>query len=263
MQVLSSQDYSKGSQDSSKGSQDSSKGSQDSSNKPKAWKPSLTTTPTSSGFSDSTPFDKPLKQLKSHLNKLTQEKYSMISKDIRDLFVKEFTCPEVIEKASTCMLNKSITDPEFSCLYARLCLLLYHALGADFHSTFLVVCQRRFEDLKSQIGVRDSSRLKQELNGLLIFLSSLYAQTLLPLRVFMGACLIPLVQTRNEVALESVCQSLETIKEFYFAHLTSERQETFDEFLEILNDLRTNKDSPLSTRARFRILDVLESYKKS
>jgi hypothetical protein len=237
--------------------------SKDASEKPKTWKPSLSGADTPSGSVGVCPYDKALKQLKSHLNKLTGEKYSMISKDIRDLFVKEFTCPAAIEKASTCMLDKSITDPEFSCLYARLCVLLYHTLGTEFHSRLLRVCQRRFNDLKSQVGVRDSPRLKRELNGLLVFLSSLYVQTLLSLSIFIGACLMPLMASRHEVALESVCQSLETIQEFYSTHLTSERQKIFDEVLKILNEFREGKESPLPTRTRFRILDVLESYKKS
>src|SRR6056297_274483 len=45
--------------------------------KTKPWKPRMNGDPD---------LNCPLRQLKSHLNKLTEEKYPMISKDIKDLF---------------------------------------------------------------------------------------------------------------------------------------------------------------------------------
>lgn len=229
-----------------------------------------------------------LKEAKGILNKMTEENFAKLYQKFLDLEI--LSSEPVMVGAIELIFDKAIEEPSFANMYAKLCLKIVMAeinirksqnndkeqkLTSIFRTLILSKCeleynmkkrwsQERLQKLATQapkpsleLTEEDYAqiKLKRRVLGNVRFIGELFKVTLLSSNIMYRVIqeLLSNYQNPEEEEIESLCRLMITIGQFLD---TVESKDKWDEFVSKMSEL--SKNSKLSTRIKFMVLDVLD-----
>eukprot|EP00163_Fabomonas_tropica_P029738 TRINITY_DN648_c2_g1_i4.p1 TRINITY_DN648_c2_g1~~TRINITY_DN648_c2_g1_i4.p1 ORF type:complete len:1354 (-),score=400.81 TRINITY_DN648_c2_g1_i4:226-4287(-) len=229
------------------------------------------------------------KKTKALLNKLTVEKFDSISDQILDVGI---TSAEILRRVISLIFDKALGEPNFSTMYAELCLKMAAQLPEfknpedmdakgrpqTFKRILLNQCQEEFEKMKPEKEVitdemkegkseRELEEMEEEVEyrfmlsrkrmlGNVKFIGELYIHRMLTEKI-MNECIRRLlgdITQPDEDKLEAMCQLITTIGKVLDNSPKSEAN--MQAYFEAMQTLSVNKVLP--SRIRFMIKDVID-----
>lgn len=222
-----------------------------------------------------------LRTVKGILNKITPEKFDSLIKQLVNVGINS---PELLQKVISQLFDKAVLEPTFCSLYAQCCVALSERLpqfqprqGEDkpitFRRVLLNTCHDEFEGASkarseaasiSDPSERENEEQKAKIRtlGNIKLIAELYKKGLLQEKI-LHRCASELLGTSQdarpeEINVEALCVLLETCGKDVDAN--TKRQKAIDGYFDRLKQL--SEDRSLSSRIRFRCMDVIELREK-
>lgn len=194
--------------------------------------------------------DGPLPDIKLILNKITEEKFLPLSLEIRSVFEEKVHSENDMKDCAIAILNKSIKEKNYSALYVDLCKYLTH-IRPCFKRIILENSQRMFEKCISN---------DKPLKGHCILVAELYNADLLTNTILFAQVIQRLLKKADDNSIEGLCPLLERVWKRTLIYGKKQQKATryLEHTLKHFRELYQQKDSAISTRVRFIMMDILE-----
>jgi len=213
------------------------------------------------------------RDVKSFLNKLTVEKIAVISERIALVVEGK---PECLQEVVNLVLDKAVTEPAFSEMYADLCQILQwrspcHGNKNEFTNALLNRCQVEFETMPTTfvLSPEDTKNLTQEdidnkilkmktrILGVAKLIGELFIRKMLGVKILSSVVHDLLFNKENpeDHFIESMCELIMATGYHLDSHERGRGQ--LDQWEARLMELKTHGD--YSSRVQFLIQDVFET----
>ncbi|KAG5671624.1 hypothetical protein PVAND_001817 [Polypedilum vanderplanki] len=235
------------------------------------------------------------KNFRSLLNKITAENFEHIAKEASNTNKFSITEKESLESIVDILFEKSITEPGFAPIYARLCKVLTEAhvfqttdingnesKKSPWKMYLIYRCQEEFErfsvdeeTLNEILSKIDSAETQEDKDyyadihfnyryraqGTIKFIGELYMYDLLNSNV-MKSCIESLLSSITEENISRVCHLFTTIGKKFEENPPKDQNgtELIDKYMEQLQRLKNNKCITTS-RIKFDIMNVIDLRK--
>ncbi|KAJ6218468.1 hypothetical protein RDWZM_009625 [Blomia tropicalis] len=222
-------------------------------------------------------------KVRAILNKITPEKFDKLSRELLDLGLE--SC-DVLKRVLWLIFTKALEDSKYSFMYAKLCKVIYESLSRhyeevnanthNFKKLLFTKCAEEFENRRNAFELFENqteplsiddeelrSIAKQKMLGNIKFICELGKQELLPTNILHN-CIQQLLSKKKKRSLKDKIQDLECLCEIMknIGYLLEEKEEArglLDQYFERME--KYSKQSELSSRIRFMLLDVIDLRK--
>ncbi|OII75937.1 Mif4g domain-containing protein [Cryptosporidium andersoni] len=220
------------------------------------------------------------RHVKSLLNKITVEKFTVIAEKLA-LCIEELQSVEELEELVKQVLDKAITEPDFSEMYADLCQVLKwrspllvkeNKSVISFSKALLIRCEYEFKNLPKNMRPTEEEielygneelvikyrKLKVHVLGIIRLIGELFIRKMFPMRSLNELVfdLVMLQEHPDEYAIECLCQLIMTTG--YYLDSNEKSQMIVDQWFGRLKELQK---SQISTRLNCLIQDVFDLRK--
>ncbi|XP_070497939.1 eukaryotic translation initiation factor 4 gamma 3-like isoform X2 [Chironomus tepperi] len=229
-----------------------------------------------------------LKNFRSLLNKITEENFEHLVKEINDKRKYMINSSEKLSAIVKLLFEKSISEPGYASTYAKLCQALstVHLINDEVIAVakkttnpwkiYLIShCQQEFERSKKDDVIfkslqesinkaKDTEeienyedlyfKIRQRANGTVKFIGELYKMNMLTAKIMMG-CIEVLLTSITEENIERLCKLLTTVGEKLEGELKNKND--MDKYMNQLSKLR-NSNVITTQRIKFDILNVID-----
>lgn len=208
-----------------------------------------------------TPLDKFSTNVKEILNKLSNDNFNILVKEIMNL---NFASKEQLQELVDSIYSKAIIEQIFGPLYAKLCLELSPCCIENegkkiyFRELLLNKCQVMFGIYTSKSEKEEISLNKMQVIGCIKFIGELYNIKLITDKII-SFCIDSLIQkipTHNAFITENICTLLTTIGKEY--HVRDKI--TCDKYLNFIRNL-IEQNNFVNKREKFMYMDLIDSFK--
>ncbi|ELR15137.1 MIF4G domain containing protein [Acanthamoeba castellanii str. Neff] len=222
--------------------------------------------------------DKIFKEIKGILNKLTLEKFQPLSDQLIGL-LGQVTDVSMLDQVINQIFDKALTEPQFSKMYAELCLKVQPACPEfedngkkqNFRRLLLNRCQKEFEK-KTQLD-EDADKLSPEdkelreakaktrMFGNIIFIGELFKLRMLTDKIMHGCVIVTLLppigqgQPSHE-DLEALCKLMSTVGKQLDAKTRGKPDSPMEQYFRRLTEMAEDKNHP--ARIRFMLTDLID-----
>lgn len=196
-----------------------------------------------------------IKKIKGILNKISENNFEKLSKQMFDM---NLTTEKIVMDSIDEVLEKSIMEPNFGEIYARLCLKMSqknYSVGDsvfNFRNVLVNKCQREFE--KTQTS-------KHKTIGNIKFIGELFKIDLLPEKIMFGCIKMYIYNIQNnsnqEYNIECLCN---LFKKIMFKLDNAKNKSVMGEYYKYFQ--YKSQDKNIKPRFRFMFLDILDLKKK-
>eukprot|EP01087_Luapelamoeba_hula_P012953 TRINITY_DN366_c1_g1_i3.p1 TRINITY_DN366_c1_g1~~TRINITY_DN366_c1_g1_i3.p1 ORF type:complete len:920 (+),score=128.78 TRINITY_DN366_c1_g1_i3:934-3693(+) len=231
------------------------------------------------------------RQLQDTLNKLTDKKFDVLSKELLDTLTPHASDPEIIKQLITIIFECALSQPpQFSITYAQLCHFIDRNLPTPaakegqpkqtFKRFLLNRCQQEFEQKDPKQEEKDKEvtdkdkpaptndedkedspdKKKKRMIGNIVFIGELYKENMLNDRIIHNCVFCRLLREQKhpvEEDLEACCKLLTTIGKVLDV---PKAKRIMDAYFNLLQRHSVNKQLP--QRLRFLIIDVIDLRKR-
>ncbi|KAH8581770.1 eIF4G eukaryotic initiation factor 4 [Cryptosporidium sp. chipmunk genotype I] len=219
--------------------------------------------------------------VKSLLNKITVEKFTVIAEKLA-VCIDEIKNVDELEELVKQVLEKAITEPDFSEMYADLCQILKWRspvlVNRDGKSTIgfsralLARCEQEFKNMPRNMTPTDEEREKYDSEelailyrkrklhvlGIIRLIGELFIRKMFPMRSLNELVfdLVMIQESPDEYAIECLCQLIMTTG--YYLDSNEKSQMIVDQWFGRLRELQ---NTSISTRLNCLIQDVFDLRK--
>jgi translation initiation factor 4G len=220
-------------------------------------------------------------EIKGILNKLTLEKFQPLSDQLIAL-LGQVTDVSMLDQVINQIFDKALTEPQFSKMYAELCLKVQPACPEfedngkkqNFRRLLLNRCQKEFEK-KTQLD-DDADTLSPEqkelkeikaktrMFGNIIFIGELFKLKMLTDKIMHGCVIVTLLppvgqgQPSHE-DLEALCKLMSTVGKQLDAKTRGKPDSPMEQYFRRLTEMAEDKNHP--ARIRFMLTDLIDMRK--
>ncbi|CAG9807685.1 unnamed protein product [Chironomus riparius] len=229
-----------------------------------------------------------LKNFRSLLNKITEENFDHLVKEINDKQKYKINSTEKLSAIVKLLFEKSISEPGYASTYAKLCQALstVHLINEEIivvpkkttnpWTIYLIThCQQEFErskeddiifkSLQDRINKASDTeeidncedlyfKIRQRANGTVKFIGELYKINMLTAKIMIG-CIEVLLTSVTEENIERLCKLLTTVGEKLESELSSKND--MDKYMHQLSRLK-NSNVIKTQRIKFDIMNVID-----
>ncbi|KAF7457484.1 Mif4g domain-containing protein, partial [Cryptosporidium felis] len=219
--------------------------------------------------------------VKSLLNKITVEKFTVIAEKLA-VCIDEIRNVEELEELVKQVLDKAITEPDFSEMYADLCQILKWRSpvlecgdgksSIGFSRALLARCEQEFKNMPRNMTPTEEERQQydsEELNilyrkrklhvlGIIRLIGELFIRKMFPMRSLNELVfdLVMIQESPDEYAIECLCQLIMTTG--YYLDSNEKSRMIVDQWFGRLKELQ---NTTISTRLNCLIQDVFDLRK--
>eukprot|EP01089_Gocevia_fonbrunei_P005229 TRINITY_DN1545_c0_g1_i1.p1 TRINITY_DN1545_c0_g1~~TRINITY_DN1545_c0_g1_i1.p1 ORF type:complete len:1326 (+),score=322.33 TRINITY_DN1545_c0_g1_i1:99-4076(+) len=217
------------------------------------------------------------RKLTDTLNKLTADKFNLLSHKLADLLKTEVKSVEMLKEVISVIFEKALDEPNFCTMYAELCKYLNtqsptFSVPGDgenakprqftFKRILLNKCQEQFEKAKAAEAAEEAGlkapqeKTKRRMFGNIIFIGELYKEKMLTDKIMHECVFRKLLRNiKNPAAedIEALCKLMNTIGNVLDA---PKAKILMDTYFDRMREMSVNPN--VQARLQCLLLDVLE-----
>ena len=219
---------------------------------------------------DSSNIDEDIKKVIGILNKLSEDNFDKLIKEVLDININN---QELLKNIVKLIFEKAVSEPNFGEIYSKMC-VCFGNFNLEFRKELLLYCQHEFEkeDIYKEVNIQEleikenqimdsdekiykikelkikRSKIKRELVGTMAFIGQLFISQMIS-EVIIHECIKKLLHDKKEDDIECLCKLFEIVGKAMKSDIT--------EYFSVLHQLSIKKEV-YGSRHRFMIKDIIE-----